>query len=356
MNDAEILFERKGPVGLVTLNRPKALNALSHDMVTEFIRQLDAWKDDDGVRLVVVRAAGDRAFCAGGDIRKIYEQGKAGDPRQRVFFADEYRLNAAIKRFPKPYVALIDGIVMGGGVGVSVHGSHRVGTERTTFAMPEVGIGFFPDVGATYFLPRMPHHVGTMAALTAGRLKQADALWSGVLTHAVRAEDLDALTDALVEMGDPDAALARFARTADDLEPGEAPLAGLAGQVAEVFGKDSVADILAALDAMAAGDDAEAAGWAAKTAETMRGKSPTSVLVAFAQMRRGVDLDFGACMRLEYRIVSHILKGHDFYEGVRAVIVDKDNAPTWSPARFEDVSAAAVEAHFDAPEGGDLDV
>jgi enoyl-CoA hydratase len=353
MSEAEVLFERAGHAGIVTLNRPKALNALTHDMVLRMAETLAAWEADAGVRLVIVRAAGEKAFCAGGDIRRVYDMGKAGDPAQRAFFADEYRLNVRIKRYPKPYVALVDGIVMGGGVGVSVHGSHRVGTERTTFAMPETGIGFFPDVGGSYFLPRMPQETGMMAALSAGRLKQADALWAGILTHAVSAADLDALTRALCEEGDADAVLARFAARHD---AGTPALAARAPRIGELFDKSSVAEILAGLDVLA-GDASDAdAEWAAGLAATIRSKSPTSVLLAFAQLRRGAELDFEACMRLEYRIVSHILQGHDFYEGVRALIVDKDNAPVWSPATLAGVSEDAVLAHFALPAGGDLDV
>jgi enoyl-CoA hydratase len=354
MSEDEILFEIRGHAGLVTLNRPKALNALTHGMVLALAAKLDEWRNDDQVRCVVVRAAGEKAFCAGGDIRRIYDQGTAGDPSQVGFFADEYRLNVQIKRYPKPYVALIDGIVMGGGVGVSVHGSHRVGTERTMFAMPETGIGFFPDVGGTFFLPRMPHHTGMMAALSAARLKQADALWAGVLTHAVTSSDLDAFTTALCEGAQPDEALAAFARTASDLGADEAPLAARSEICADVFGKDTLEEVLAALEATAGeGADGE---WAAKQLSAIRTKSPTSVALAFAQLRKGADLDFEACMRLEHRIVSHILKGHDFYEGVRAVIVDKDNQPDWKPQRIADVQPADIERYFQLPDGGDLDV
>jgi enoyl-CoA hydratase len=354
MSDDEILFEVRGNAGLVTLNRPKALNALSHGMVTAFAAKLDEWQDDEQVRCIVVRGAGDKAFCAGGDIRRIYDQGKTGEPGQVDFFADEYRLNVRIKRYPKPYVALVDGIVMGGGVGVSVHGSHRVGTERTMFAMPETGIGFFPDVGGTHFLPRMPQQTGMMAALTASRLKQADALWTGVLTHAVTSSDLEALTTALCEGAHPDEVLAAFGRTAEDLSSGEAPLAGRGDLCAEIFGKATLEEVIAALEARAGeGDDGE---WAAKQLAAIRSKSPTSVALAFAQLRKGAELDFEACMRLEYRIVSHILTGHDFYEGVRAVIVDKDNQPVWDPQVIADVRAEDIERYFQLPDGGDLDV
>ncbi len=317
-------------------------------MVKALARQLVQWEGDAAIRHVVVTANGDKAFCAGGDILKLYEMGKAGkagSPEQLAFFADEYRLNATIKHYPKPYVALIDGIVMGGGVGISVHGSHRVASERIVFAMPEVGIGFFPDVGGTYFLPRMPKEAGMYAALTAGRLKQADCRWAGITTHCVASHRLADLVDALTEAENVDAVLAAFA---SDPEP--APLAGKAGVIAETFGKGSVALILAALD----GVEGEEAEWAQKTAATIRAKSPMSVEIAFRQLRAGIALGFQDCMRLEFRIVSRIMTDHDFYEGVRAVIVDKDNRPQWRPDTLEALDRQAVDAHFEPPSGGDL--
>ncbi|WP_186398989.1 enoyl-CoA hydratase/isomerase family protein [Stappia sp. P2PMeth1] len=353
MSEPEVLFDRIGHAGVMTLNRPKALNALNHGMVLAMADQLERWAGDDAVRHVIVRGTGDRAFCAGGDIRKIYDQGMAGDPTRARFFADEYRLNVRIKRFPKPYIALIDGIVMGGGVGVSVHGSHRVGTERTTFAMPETGIGFFPDVGGSWFLPRMPQETGMMAALSAGRLKQADALWTGILTHGIASTDMEALASALTETDAVDEVIAGFSRRHD---AGAAPIAARAPRIAEIFGRASVAEILEALDELAGAAGDPDADWAQGLADTIRAKSPTSVMLAFQQLRRGAELDFEACMRLEYRILSHILQGADFYEGVRAVIVDKDNAPRWSPTHLADVTEADILAHFERPESGDLDV
>src|SRR3954467_3819451 len=187
MESSDIVFERRGAAGIVTLNRPKALNAVTHEMVRALARQLRAWESDVAVTRVIIRAAGTRAFSAGGDIRALYELGRAGRQAEALtFWRDEYPLNALIKRYPKPYIALIDGIVMGGGVGVSVHGSHRVAGDRFLFAMPEVGIGFFPDVGGTWFLPRMPGELGTYCALTGERLKNADAVPFGIATHYVR--------------------------------------------------------------------------------------------------------------------------------------------------------------------------
>ena len=344
--EAEVLFEQRGRAGIVTLNRPKALNALNSNMVRLIHPQLVAWAADASVDLVVVRGAGEKAFCAGGDIRQLHDWGRAGDPEMLAFYRAEYRLNAFIKSYPKPYVALVDGIVMGGGVGLSAHGSHRVAGERLMFAMPETGIGFFPDVGGTFFLPRMPGRVGTWLALTAARLGQADALWAGFSTHSVASADLEAVVDALAESGDPDAALATFAKPAE-----AAPAAALLPVIDRCFSADTVEEILAWLDAEA-GEHAE---WAAKQAAVIRQKSPTSLKIALRQMREGANAGFDDCMRMEYRIVSRIPQGVDFYEGVRAVIIDKDNAPKWRPDRLEDVAFADIDAYF-APLDSELDL
>lgn len=341
--EAEVLFETRGRAGIVTLNRPKALNALNSAMVRLIHARLVAWASDPSVELVVMRGAGEKAFCAGGDIRQLHDWGRAGDPAMLEFYREEYRLNAFIKRYPKPYVAAMDGIVMGGGVGLSAHGSHRVAGERLMFAMPETGIGFFPDVGGTFFLPRMPGRTGTWLALTASRLGQADALWSGFATHAVASADLGAVVDALAEKGDPDTTLAAFARPA-----GDAPAKALLPVVDRCFSAGTVEEILARLDA----EDGE---WAAKQAATIRQKSPTSLKIALRQMREGAGASFEDCMRIENRIVSRIPAGVDFYEGVRAVIIDKDHAPKWRPERLEDVTEAAIDAYF-APLANELDL
>ncbi|HXW24343.1 MAG TPA: enoyl-CoA hydratase/isomerase family protein [Xanthobacteraceae bacterium] len=335
---SDILFERRGAAGLITLNRPQALNAVNHAMVTALARRLEDWAHDPAVTRVVIRAAGERAFSAGGDIRALYELGRAGRQADMLpFWRDEYRLNSFIKHYPKPYVALIDGIVMGGGVGISVHGSHRVAGEKFQFAMPEVGIGFFPDVGATWFLPRLPGETGAYCALTGERLRAADAVAAGVATHHVVAARFPDLIDALAGTVSVDAVLAAFAEP-----PGQGDLAGLRPAIDRLFAGDSVEEILAALDAGGPHP------WAAKAAATMRTKSPTSLKVALAQVRRGAGWSFSDCMRAEFRIVSRIVYGHDFYEGVRATIIDKDNAPRWQPADLAAVTEAAVEEHFAA--------
>src|ERR1700752_4725990 len=212
MEFSDILFERRGAAGIVTLNRPKALNAVTHEMVRALARQLKAWEDDAAVTRVILRAAGERAFSAGGDIRALYEQGRAGHQREMLtFWRDEYPLNAIIKRYPKPYVALIDGIVIGGGVGISVHGSHRVAGDAFGFAMPEVGIGFFPDVGATWFLPRLPGELGTYCGLPGARLDAADAIGCGIATHRVKSTAFPDLIDALCSAVPTEALLGAFA-------------------------------------------------------------------------------------------------------------------------------------------------
>jgi len=340
--DLEIICETRGAAGCVLLNRPKALNALSHGMVRELAKALDAWERDPAVTRIVVTAAGAKAFCAGGDIRALHDLGKAGRQDEMLaFWREEYILNARIQAYPKPYVSLIDGIVMGGGVGISLHGSHRVAGERYLFAMPEVGIGFFPDVGATYALPRLPDAAGIYLALTGDRVGQADALALGLASHAVPSARMAELAQAL-EAGEPvDATLARF--TGD---PGPGKLAPLRPAIAASFGVATLPEILSRLAAGAAAGEP----FAEKTLATIRTKSPTSVAIAFEQMRRGAKLDFTEAMAVEFRIVSRIAHGHDFYEGVRAVVIDKDQNPVWQPASIEALDPAAVEAHF-APLG-----
>jgi len=339
----DILFERRGAAGMITLNRPQALNAVTDEMVLALRAQLDGWAEDPAITRVVIQAVGKRAFSAGGDIRHLYDLGRAGGHAEALqFWRDEYPLNVAIKNYRKPYVALIDGLVMGGGVGVSVHGSHRVAGDLFQFAMPEVGIGFFPDVGATWFLPRMPGELGTYCGLTGERFGSADGCAAGVATHRIPSADFGTLLDGLTGAVSVDALLAAFAEPA-----GEGPILAKRSVIDRLFVGDRVEDILAALDREAASGSADAE-WAAKTAAAMRTKSPLSLKLGLAQVRRGKAWDFETCMRAEFRIVSRVIRGSDFYEGVRAVIVDKDNKPRWQPARLAEVSDAEVERHFAA--------
>jgi enoyl-CoA hydratase len=346
----DILFARRGGAGLVTLNRPHALNAVSLDMVRALARQLAQWEADHAVTRVIMTAQGGRAFSAGGDLRALYDLGRARRYQEALgYFRAEYALNARIKRYRKPYVALIDGIVMGGGVGVSVHGSHRVAGDKFVFAMPEVGIGFFPDIGATWFLPRLPGALGTYCALTGERLAADDAVAAGIATHRVASVRFPELIEALCGTGAVDAVLGAFTEPA-----GPGPVMARRPAIDRLFRAERAEDILSALDTEHAANAADA-GFAVATAALIRTKSPTSVKIAREQMRRGVTLDFSECMRTEFRIVSRIMRGHDVYEGIRAVIIDKDQAPRWQPATLAEVSAAAIERHF-APLNHELEL
>lgn len=330
----EIRFERLGRAAIVTLTRPQALNAVTHRMVKALDKALDAWEHDREVGMVVVKAEG-RAFSAGGDILHIYEAGRAGKPPVE-FFADEYRLNARIARFGKPYVALVNGIVMGGGVGVSFHGSHRVLTENAQFAMPEVGIGFFPDVGASHLLPGLGGGFGMYLALTGNRIRYGDALWSGLATHAVKAEDQAALLDGLAAVGDPDEVLRGLSFSAER-ETDQSAL----DVIALHFSQPSLHDIIGSLGQAAAAD-----GFAQKTLATILTRSPTSLRVAWRQISAGRTLSMDECMKMEFRILNRMLAGHDFYEGIRAAIIDKGSKPLWRPASLDDVGDAEIDAYF----------
>jgi enoyl-CoA hydratase len=348
-SEEEILFAREGALGLVTLNRPKALNALTHEMCLALDAKLKVWETDDSVRAVLIEGAGERAFCAGGDIVKLYNEGRAGGDYPLHFYRDEYLLNARIKHFTKPYIALIDGIVMGGGVGVSVHGSHRIATERTLFAMPESGIGLFPDVGGTYFLPRLEGELGMYLGLTGARLKTADSVFAGIAQSYIPSEKLPALKDALAAhefAGDASAEvgklLAGFAA-----DPGDAPIAETLPAINRHFAKSSVPAIIESLQ-----PDGDA--FAAKTADSLLTKSPTSMKLTFEQIRRGKTLDFDDCMRQEFRMVNRVIKGVDFYEGTRAAVIDKDQSPKWTPATLDEVSDADIAAYFEPLPDGEL--
>jgi len=342
VQDGDVIIRHDGALRRITLNRPQALNAITLDMAIAMTAALRSWAADPAVGAVLIDGAGERAFCAGGDIRALYDAAKSGSPLPEKFWAIEYKLNVMIARYPKPFIAIMDGLVMGGGVGVSVHGSHRVAGDLFQFAMPEVGIGFFPDVGATWFLPRMPGELGTYCGLTGERFGSADGCAAGVATHRIPSARFGALLDGLTGAVSVDALLAAFAEPA-----GEGPILAKRSVIDRLFVGDRVEDILAALDREAASGSADAE-WAAKTAAAMRTKSPLSLKLALAQVRRGKAWDFETCMRAEFRIVSRVIRGSDFYEGVRAVIVDKDNKPRWQPARLAEVSDAEVERHFAA--------
>jgi len=340
----DILFDRRGEWGVVTLNRPEALNALTWDMVKRLRVQLVEWERSAAVRAVLIRGAGEKAFCAGGDIRWLYDNARKDPAGACEFFREEYRLNALIHHFTKPYVALIDGIVMGGGVGVSVHGDFRIAGDRTLFAMPETGIGLFPDVGGSHFLPRLHDGLGLYLGLTGARAKAADCVAAGLATHYCRTEDMPTLERELFGLSlgaHPHAEIeAVLDGYADD--PGEAHVNQIRPALKKLFdGHQSFDAFYAALRA----DGHDVAGDMLRILGRM---SPTSLKLTFEQLKRGALLDFDDCMKMEFRMVRRVMEGHDFYEGVRAAIIDKDKSPRWSPATLEGVRDADVNRYFES--------
>uniref|UniRef100_A0A8C1VQF2 3-hydroxyisobutyryl-CoA hydrolase n=1 Tax=Cyprinus carpio TaxID=7962 RepID=A0A8C1VQF2_CYPCA len=284
---SEVLFEKVGNAGVITLNRPKALNALNLTMIRHIYPQLKKWDKDSETDLVIIKGAGDKAFCAGGDIRAITEAGKAGDSLTQDLFREEYILNNTIGTYQKPYVALIDGITMGGGVGLSIHGRFRVATEKTLFAMPETGIGLFPDVGGGYFLPRLQGKLGLFLALTGFRLKGRDVQRVGLATHFVQSDKIVSLEKDLVDLKSP-----------------------------------SNSDV------------------------TLAKMSPTSLKLTFRQIQEGERMSLQEVLVMEYRLSQACMRGNDFYEGVRAVLIDKDQSPKWKPSTLSGVSEQAIEECF----------
>ncbi|MDP1554510.1 MAG: enoyl-CoA hydratase/isomerase family protein [Hyphomonas sp.] len=347
--NADVLIRQQGGLGRITLARPSALHALDTPMCAAILGAVQAWAGDPSVQLLWIdHQEGTRGFCAGGDIRMLAESGAGDATEARAFFRTEYRMNAALEAFPKPILAIIDGVTMGGGVGLSVHGSHRIATERTVFAMPETGIGLFPDVGGGWFLPRLRGELGTWLALTGARLKGADVAAARVATHFMPSELIPALGKQLgaadFSAGAAELLNEILARFTHAVPPGsyEAHRA----VIDRCFAFDAAEEILAALDA-------DASDWARTEAATLRAKSPETVKVALRQLREGrAATSFEDNMRMEFRIGWRKVQSADFLEGVRAVIIDKDNAPAWKPARLEDVTDADVARYF-APLGPD---
>jgi enoyl-CoA hydratase len=331
----EVVARVEGRTARLTLNRPQALNALTEPMCAAITAALLAWRDEPIIDLVLIDHAGERGFCAGGDIRAMADHGVHDPAAGAQFFLSEYRMNELLQRYPKPTAVIMDGIVMGGGVGLSAYCTYRIATERTLYAMPETGIGLFPDVGAGWFLPRLPGEMGTWMALTGARLRAADCLHLGLATHYVQSARLGPLKETLVS-GPWEArrTLARF-----NADPGPAPLSGKQAALDALFAHDTVEAILGALDA--------GSSWAVDQAAILRTKSPTSMKVALRQLRAGREQPtFAAEMITEYRLACRMIAAHDFQEGVRAVVIDKDNAPRWSPAALEGVSDSMLDALF----------
>ncbi|WP_458316979.1 enoyl-CoA hydratase/isomerase family protein [Mycolicibacterium brisbanense] len=329
----DILVNVRNGVGILTLNRPKAINSLNEAMVSGMAAALDAWEHDDTVHTVLLTGAGERGLCAGGDVVALYHSAKVGGADARRFWYDEYRLNARIGSYPKPYVALMDGIVMGGGVGVAAHGSVRVATDSTKMAMPEVGIGFIPDVGGTYLLSRAPGALGLHAALTGAPFSGADAIAMGFADHYVPHDSLAEFTEAVVNDG------VEHALAAHAIEPPASPLLAHRDWIDTCYAGDTVADILAALR-----EHGTAAGDAANLIAT---RSPVSLAVTLQAVRRAAKLDtLEEVLQQEYRTSCASVRSHDFVEGIRAQLVDKDRNPQWSPASNAEVTQADVDAYF----------
>ncbi len=339
VGDGEVLVRQLGALRRLTLNRPKALNALTLDMVETMTAHLRAWAQDDAAGAVLIDGAGERGLCAGGDLRALYDAATAKSyalPEQ--FWAAEYRLDVMIARYPKPVIALMDGMVMGGGVGISAHAAHRVVTERSLVAMPEVSIGYFPDVGASYLLARAPGYVGTHLALTGARIGAADAIYCGLADLHVAAENLAGLPSALADCRTAQDARARLHQIA--APPAAGGLAAARAWIDPCYGAGQVEDIVARLRAN--GGEAARAALAA-----LQSVSPTSLKITLRNIRAALSFSrVEQSFQQDYRISLACIAGHDFIEGIRAAIVDKDRKPVWRPDRLEEVTPDIVGHHF----------
>jgi enoyl-CoA hydratase len=332
-----LLHQVAGPVGIAVINRPAVLNVIDMTLIKLLYAQLETWRVDPAITSVVVRGAGERALCAGGDVRAVYEH-RGDDAFMHEVYRVEYVLDDAIARYGKPYIALMSGIVMGGGCGISVHGSHRVVTETTQLAMPECRIGLFPDIGASSFLARCPGELGLYLGLTGARIGAADALYLGLADYLVPAERLDEIIPALANGKPATAALAGLGAPS-----GPAPLAALRDDIDAVFGLDSVRDIIAGLES-------RPEAWAREAHADMLAACPLSLELTFRAIREGRTKTLRDCLLTDFRIAQRLMRGNDYFEGVRARIIDKDNRPRWTHNSVEEVSAEEVDQFF-APLG-----
>lgn len=333
MDTEFVIKKEEGRLGRLTLNRPNVLNALTEPMCAAIGDALRNWASASEIAVVLIDAVPGRAFCAGGDMRAIYEFARRGDSAALEFFRTEYATNRAIAEFPKPYVAVLDGVTMGGGAGLSVHGEFRVATENTLFAMPETAIGFFPDIGASYFLSRLPGALGLYLGLTGARIDASDMLYAGLATHFVPAAHLGEIAPRLAAGEAASAVLASLAAG-----PAPSKLAEHRAAIDRAFAAETAEGIATALTM-----EGE---WGKKTAAVLASRSPTSLKIAHRQLRRGAQLDLRHCLEMEFGIVAKILATHDFYEGVRAVLIDKDHAARWQPAGLESVDGSTIDRFF----------
>lgn len=330
-----------GGVGLITLNRPKALNALTHEMTCQIRFQLELWAKASHIKAAVIYSEpGGRAFCAGGDLKWLYYH-SATKEKTVGFFYDEYRLNKTIFFFPKPYIAILDGITMGGGVGISIHGSHRVGTDNLLFAMPEARIGFFPDVGGTYFLPRLKNHLGFYLGLTGDTIQSDDCVALNIIHHKVAFSNTHSIIQAIADLSfGPKAfeaihhTLATFSIVANPSK-----LLQQAHFFAECFNKNSLEEILQALQ-LSSHPLSEA------IIARLNKNSPTSLKVILQALQRGKELSFNECMEQEYLLARAFLHSHDFFEGIRATIIDKNKNPHWNPSTLDQITSKIIEKYF----------
>lgn len=345
----EIKFSQEGSTGRVLLNRPNVLNALNHQMVIDLKEKLDIWSKDEAVKFVVIEGAGDKAFCAGGDIRALYDSRPNNEEFVARFYSDEYKLNMAINSFPKPYISVMDGIVMGGGVGVTVPGTHRIVTERTICAMPETGIGLIPDVGSTYYLGRAPKSTGAYVGLTGIRMNASDAIYIGFADYMVPSDSIPSLLEELKNCNCDNNIDDKIDQTINSYKakPEPSNFKPIDSAIAKVFSQKSMESIISELKN-------HGSEWSKQTLETFSKKSPTSLKLSLHAIHSAKSMSFDECIKMEYRIVLNIMKGHDIYEGIRALIVEKDNKPLWKPKFLKDVSRLNINEHFQSLGKDDL--
>jgi enoyl-CoA hydratase len=341
VSEPDLIARREGAVGVIRLNRPKAINAVTLEMFRDIDKALDEFESDLAVGVILLEGAGERGLCAGGDIRALYESSKVKGDLGKILWREEYILNARIAAFPKPYVAFMDGIVMGGGVGLSAHSRHRVVTERTKLAMPEVGLGFFPDVGGTWLLSRSPGEIGTYFGLTGQTMNGPDAVYAGFADAVVPSDKLASLRETLVNLrvgvnsADVKATIDRFATSETS-----GPVAAIRPQIDRWFARDGMQDIVAALQR----DGSELAQ---STLKTLNEKSPRGMVVTLKLLRLArTSTSLEQCLVREYRAALEVFKSDDFREGVRAAVIDKDRNPRWSPARIADVTPEMTAPYF----------
>ncbi len=340
-DEHQLIIEHRGPVGIITLNRPNALNALTLGMIRGIREVLGEWRDRDEIRMILFRGAGDRAFCAGGDIKKVYEAGaKITDPVHKIalaktYFADEYRMNRELYHYPKPLIAFMNGITMGGGFGVAGPCQYRVATEKTVFAMPEVGIGFFPDVGSLHSLLRCPRRTGYWLGLTGDSIRAADMLPMGLATHYIPEDQFASCLEQMIEVGD----LGILDQFSEAPNPDGARIFPAEMDIDKWFDNSRIESILKALDE-------DGAPLAVDTARLMRTRSPTSLKLTLSYLLKMKEASFDEVTALDYRLAMRCMLGHEFYEGVRAALIDKDKNPQWSPATLAQVSDDVIANYF----------